>query len=36
MNPEELLRTTNLEKIATEGALIYQAVKGKYEANSLP
>ena len=35
MTPEEILKKTDLERIATEGALIYQAIKGKYEANSI-
>ncbi len=33
--PEELLKNTDLEKIATEGNLIYQSIKSKYETNSI-
>lgn len=35
MNPEELIKNTDLEKIATQGALIYQSVKSKYEEHSI-
>lgn len=31
MMPEELLKSADLEKIAKEGALIYQSVKSTYE-----
>jgi len=35
MEAEELIKNTDLEKIATQGALIYQGVKSKYEENSI-
>ncbi|MES2930793.1 MAG: hypothetical protein V4665_03365 [Patescibacteria group bacterium] len=31
MNPEELLKTTDLQHIATEGAKIYEKIRGQYE-----
>lgn len=34
MDPQELMKNTDLEKIATQGALIYQEVKSKYEPTS--
>lgn len=35
MNPEELIKNADLEKIAARGALIYQEVKNKYEEHSI-
>ena len=35
MTPEELIKNTDLAKIASEGTLIYQEVKKKYEENSI-
>ncbi len=35
MNPEELIKNADLEKIATQGSLIYQGVKNKYEENNI-
>ena len=35
MDSEELIKNSDLQRIATEGALIYEAVRGKYEVNSL-
>ena len=35
MTPEELIKNTDLAKVASQGALIYQEVKKKYEENSI-
>jgi hypothetical protein len=35
MDPQELIKNTDLDKIAKEGSLIYQGVKAKYEENSI-
>lgn len=34
MNPEELIKNTDLERIASQGTLIYQDIKDKYEGNN--
>ena len=33
MSPEELLKNTDLEKVAREGSLIYDAIKSKFETS---
>ncbi len=35
MDSEELIKNTDLERIASQGALIYQSIKSKYEENSI-
>lgn len=35
MNSEELIKNVDLEKIASQGSLIYQGVKNKYQENSI-
>ena len=35
MDTEELMKNTDLEKIATQGSLIYQGVKSKYEEHDI-
>jgi|SRR3989344_2614035 len=35
MTPHELIKNADLEKIATQGSLIYQSVKTKYEENDM-
>ena len=35
MTPEDLIKNADLEKIATNGALIYEGIKSKYEENSI-
>jgi hypothetical protein len=34
MTPDELLKNADIERVAKEGALIYQSVKSKYEPTS--
>lgn len=34
MNSEELIKNTDLERIATQGTSIYQEIKDKYEGNN--
>lgn len=35
MDPQELIKNADLEKIATQGALMYQEMKSSYESSSM-